>query len=159
MAIAARDVEATQATASELAEPTGATVVPLQADTGSDESVKAMVAAAAERLGGLDILVNNAAKPGGQAAPPGLADITDETFWDDVNVKVMGYLRCAREAAPHLTANGWGRIINISGLSRPESCGSTNVASSATSRSRRSPRTSPTSWARQASTSRWYTQA
>ena len=36
-------------------------------------------------------------------------------FWDDVNVKVMGYLRCAREVAPYMKAQGWGRIINISG--------------------------------------------
>ena len=34
-----------------------------------------------------------------------------------MNVKVMGYLRCAREVAPaHDQAQGWGRIINISGL-------------------------------------------
>jgi NAD(P)-dependent dehydrogenase (short-subunit alcohol dehydrogenase family) len=33
-----------------------------------------------------------------------------------VNVKVMGYLRCAREVAPHMIRQGWGRIINISGL-------------------------------------------
>ena len=32
------------------------------------------------------------------------------------DVKVMGYLRCAREAAPHMIAKGWGRIVNISGL-------------------------------------------
>jgi NAD(P)-dependent dehydrogenase (short-subunit alcohol dehydrogenase family) len=116
VAIAARDLDATRAAAGELAEQSAATVVPLQVDTGSDESVRAMVADAVATLGGLDILVNNAAKPGGQERPPALAEITDETFFDDVNVKVMGYLRCAREAAPHLTANGWGRIINISGL-------------------------------------------
>jgi len=29
---------------------------------------------------------------------------------------VMGYLRCARAVAPHMTAQGWGRIVNISGL-------------------------------------------
>ena len=34
----------------------------------------------------------------------------------DINVKVMGYLRCTREAAPYMQAAGWGRIINISGL-------------------------------------------
>jgi NAD(P)-dependent dehydrogenase (short-subunit alcohol dehydrogenase family) len=45
-----------------------------------------------------------------------LAQITDALFWDDVDVKVMGYLRCAREAVPHMIAGGWGRIINISGL-------------------------------------------
>ena len=35
---------------------------------------------------------------------------------DDVNIKVGGYLRTARAAAPHLTAAGWGRIVNIGGL-------------------------------------------
>jgi NAD(P)-dependent dehydrogenase (short-subunit alcohol dehydrogenase family) len=52
---------------------------------------------------------------------PSLAQITDELFWDDVNVKVMGYLRCAREVAPHMAAQGWGRIINISGLAARQS--------------------------------------
>ena len=33
-----------------------------------------------------------------------------------MNIKVMGYLRCAREVAPLMTAQGWGRIINISGM-------------------------------------------
>jgi NAD(P)-dependent dehydrogenase (short-subunit alcohol dehydrogenase family) len=33
-----------------------------------------------------------------------------------VNTKVMGYLRCAREVAPLMVAEGWGRIINVSGL-------------------------------------------
>ena len=28
----------------------------------------------------------------------------------------MGYLRCARAVAPHMTAQGWGRIVSISGL-------------------------------------------
>jgi NAD(P)-dependent dehydrogenase (short-subunit alcohol dehydrogenase family) len=52
----------------------------------------------------------------GQSAPPRLADVTDAVFYDDVNVKVMGYLRTAREAAPVMAAQGWGRIINVSGL-------------------------------------------
>ena len=52
----------------------------------------------------------------GQSAPPKLADVTAELFWDDMNVKVLGYLRCAQAVAPHLVEQGWGRIINISGL-------------------------------------------
>src|SRR5438034_1310813 len=99
-----------------LAAETGAKVIAITVDTGEDASVKAMVEAAVAGLGGLDILVNAAAKPGGQARPPALAEITDEAFFDDMNVKVMGYLRCAREAAPHMIARGWGRIINVSGL-------------------------------------------
>jgi NAD(P)-dependent dehydrogenase (short-subunit alcohol dehydrogenase family) len=116
VAITARDPEALAAAARTLAEETGQTVPTFQVDTGEDASVAAMVTGAAQALGGLDILVNAAAKPGGQAPPPKLADITDEVFFSDVNVKVMGYLRCAREAAPHMIAGGWGRIINISGL-------------------------------------------
>ena len=114
--VAGRDAAALAATAAELAAATGRRVVPVVVDTGDDASVDAMVASCARELGGIDILVNNAAKPLGQATPPKLADITTELLWDDVNVKVMGYLRCARAAAPHMVAAGWGRIVNVSGL-------------------------------------------
>ncbi len=116
IAIVARGADALQATASELAEFTGRKIVPITVDTGSDESVKAMVDQARGALGHLDILVNCAAQPGGQAPPPKLAEVTDDAFYGDVNVKVMGYLRCAREVAPYMIEQGWGRIINISGL-------------------------------------------
>lgn len=114
--IAGRDAAALATSASELTAETGRRVLPVVVDTGDDASVQAMVASCVAELGGVDILVNNAAKPMGQAAPPKLADITTELFWDDVNVKVMGYLRCAQAVAPHLVAQGWGRIINVSGL-------------------------------------------
>lgn len=116
VAIAARDASALQFTAEELAAETGRRILPVTVDTASDESVRAMVDKVVTEFGRLDILVNNAAKAGGQAPVPRLADLTDDIFWDDVNVKVMGYLRCAREAAPHMARQGWGRIINISGL-------------------------------------------
>ena len=109
VAIVARDQATLEATAKELG------ALPIRCDTGSDEQVKAMVATAVEQLGGIDILVNSAAEPGGQAPPPKLADIDDEVFWPDVNVKVMGYLRCIREAVPHMAGRGGGRIVNISG--------------------------------------------
>ncbi len=116
VALAARDPAALDLSARALAEETGARILAIPVDTGSDASVKAMVETTVAGLGGLNILVNAAAKPGGQAPPPKLAEITDELFWEDVNIKVMGYVRCAREAAPHMIAGGWGRIINISGL-------------------------------------------
>ena len=124
VAIVARSADALESTAVELAEETGRVMVPIVADTGSDASVKAMVERAAQALGRIDILVNCAAQPGGQAPPPKLAEITDDAFYSDVNVKVMGYLRCAREVAPHMIRQGWGRIINISGLAA-RSTGST----------------------------------
>jgi NAD(P)-dependent dehydrogenase (short-subunit alcohol dehydrogenase family) len=117
VAIAARDRTRLDETAAELRAGTGRVIVPVVVETGDDASVRAMVAQVREQLGGIDILVNNAARPGGgPGVPPKLADITDSAFYDDVNVKVMGYLRCAREVAPLMIENGWGRIINISGL-------------------------------------------
>ena len=121
VAIAARDLETLSTAASELAEETGRRIVPLAADTGDDADVASMVRRAVGELGRVDILVNNAAMPGGQAPVPKLPEITNELFWEDVNVKVMGYIRCAREVAPYMQRQGWGRIINISGMAARQS--------------------------------------
>lgn len=116
VAIVARDAVALDATAAEIAAETGSQVIAIPADTGSDPSVRLMVDRVVEQLGGIDILVNAAAQPGGQAPPPKLADIDDAVAWPDLNVKVLGYIRCIREVAPHMAARGGGRIVNISGL-------------------------------------------
>jgi NAD(P)-dependent dehydrogenase (short-subunit alcohol dehydrogenase family) len=116
LALVARGREALEETAAELRRESGRRVIAVPADTTSDASVRGMVERVVSYFGHVDILVNCAAQPGGQSAPPKLSEITDDLFWTDVNTKVMGYLRCAREVAPHMTARGWGRIINISGL-------------------------------------------
>jgi NAD(P)-dependent dehydrogenase (short-subunit alcohol dehydrogenase family) len=116
VAIVARGMEALQAAASELEGDTGGRVLAVSADTGRDESVKSMVEEAVSQLGRVDILVNCAATPGGTAPPPKLLEVTQDDVFSDVNVKVMGYLRCIQAVAPHMIRNGWGRIINISGL-------------------------------------------
>jgi NAD(P)-dependent dehydrogenase (short-subunit alcohol dehydrogenase family) len=86
------------------------------ANTGDDAAVKAAVAQVLGDFGRIDILVNCAAAVGGQGKPPTLAEITNEPFFADMNVKVMGYLRTICEVAPHMAVRGGGRIINISGL-------------------------------------------
>ncbi|MBM3949633.1 MAG: SDR family oxidoreductase [SAR202 cluster bacterium] len=116
VAIAARNQQVLDAAARELAQETGRRIVPIVADTKDDASVKAVVKQAVDAFGRIDILVNNAARPAGQGPVPSLAEITNEMFWEDMNTKVMGYLRCAREVAPYMRRQGWGRIINISGL-------------------------------------------
>lgn len=116
VAIVARDAAALDAAAAEITAETASDVVAITADTGSDVSVRAMVAGALDALGGIDILVNAAAEPGGQKPPPKLAEIDDDIAWPDLNVKVLGYLRCIREVAPHMAARGGGRIVNIAGL-------------------------------------------
>ncbi|MYA58930.1 MAG: SDR family NAD(P)-dependent oxidoreductase [Chloroflexi bacterium] len=116
VAICARNADALQATADEIADDTGRDVYAIECNTTDTESVTSMVARANFQLGGIDILVNNAARPLGQAPVPGIEGVTDEAFNEDINTKVLGYLRCARAVAPIMKERGWGRIINISGL-------------------------------------------
>lgn len=110
-----RDGDPLARAAAELAAP-GRRAVPIPADTTDDASVRAMVAAAVAELGGVDILVNAAARPAGSTPPAGLADLTDDALRAELETKVLGYLRCARAVAPHMIDQGWGRIVNISGL-------------------------------------------
>ncbi len=124
VAIAAKTEERLLTAAQELSVESGHEILPVLVDTGDDGAVQAMVARVVAHFGRLDILVNGAAVPGGGGPPPRLADVTAEAFWSDMNVKVLGYLRCAQAAAPHMQAQGWGRIINISGLAA-RSSGST----------------------------------
>ncbi|MEI9992515.1 MAG: SDR family oxidoreductase [Rhizomicrobium sp.] len=114
--IGARNEERLAATARELGAAGDARFVPIAVDTASDASVAAFIDAAARTLGGIDILVNNAAQPGGAAPAARLDQFTADDLLGDVNVKVAGYLRTARAAAPLMLAAGWGRIINIGGL-------------------------------------------
>lgn len=114
--IAARNADRLGQAAAQLSEETGRRVIPITADTGDERSVNQLVAQAIEQLGRVDILVNNAAVPGGISPATQLDQIVDQQVLEDINIKVVGYLRTARALAPHLIQNGWGRIINIGGL-------------------------------------------
>ena len=115
--ITGRYADTLSAAAEEIAGDTGGSVTPIVADMTSAEQVNAMVDQAAATLGGrIDILVNNAAAPGGLARGR-LGDIRDEDVLLDLDTKVMGYLRCARAVAPYMQQQGWGRIVNVGGLS------------------------------------------
>lgn len=94
----------------------GGTVVAIPADTTDDASVDGLVAGAVDRLGGLDIVVNCAAKASGQATPTKVVDLGSAELLEAVDTKVMGYARLIRAAAPHLIAAGGGRIVNVDGL-------------------------------------------
>lgn len=89
----------------------------IEMDTTDDHSIRAAFGETADRLGGgLDILVNGAANPGGPASSSSLSELADDDLRREMETKVLGYLRTARAAAPYMLASGWGRIINISGL-------------------------------------------
>jgi len=115
-AICARTREPLEATAAEISSATGTQVLPLVADVRDTTSVEAFVAAAAERLGGLEIVVNAAARVGGSGIPEDLEGVTEQTILTDFDEKLLGALRTTRAALPSLRRAGWGRIVNIGGL-------------------------------------------
>ena len=113
VAIGARSEGPLAETAAELARESGRKVVPVRVDTLDLESVKGFIGASADALGGINILVNCAARVGGARG-----DVETVSFDDvlhDFNEKVVGALRCSQEAVPYMKSSGWGRIINISG--------------------------------------------
>ena len=115
VAIVARGSAALEVTAAELAEETGGEVHSIVADTTDGASVRRMVQLAVQKLGGVHILVNSAAEVGSRVAFR-LPDVTESVFHSELDVKVLGALRCIQEVAPHMVRSGWGRIITISGM-------------------------------------------
>jgi 2-hydroxycyclohexanecarboxyl-CoA dehydrogenase len=84
--------------------------VAVHLDVTDTESVSAAVAEAEQRLGPLEILVNNA---GWDEFRPFLN--TEEPLWQRiVEINYMGCLRCCRQVAPGMVDRRYGRIVNIS---------------------------------------------
>jgi len=116
VAVCARHRPSLEETAEALAKETGRRIIPIVADTTNGESVTRLVDATLAALGRIDVLVNNAATPGGLVRGS-LAEADESALLEDIDTKVIGYLRCAKAVAPHMERRGWGRIINIGGLS------------------------------------------
>jgi NAD(P)-dependent dehydrogenase (short-subunit alcohol dehydrogenase family) len=114
--ICGRSRESLDQAAGALRTDTGRRVLPIVADTTSWKSVTELVERTVAELGRVDVLVNNAATPGGLVSGP-LAEADEDALLEDINTKVLGYLRCAKAVAPHMQQRGWGRIVNIGGLS------------------------------------------
>ena len=114
--IASRTQARLEETAKEIGDETGKQVIPLAFDVTQREQVDRLMAEAAERLGGLHILVNCASYRGGSPTATGpIETVDDDDLIRDFDAKYVGALRCARAALPFLKEQGWGRIINISG--------------------------------------------
>lgn len=112
VAICARGLETLEKTASEIQTIAGSKILPIRADMTSLDDIKRLVSTTVQELGGVDILVNNAVN----SVPGTFLELPDEAWLNHINVKIMGYVRCAREAIPHMIRRGGGRIINIGGM-------------------------------------------
>jgi NAD(P)-dependent dehydrogenase (short-subunit alcohol dehydrogenase family) len=114
IAIAARNGTELKEAAGEISAETGRRVVAVVADTADDASVADMVSQATAELGHLDILVNAAARSAGASGPA--TTISAGKLLDEIDVKALGYLRCAQAVAPQMIERRWGRIVNVGGL-------------------------------------------
>lgn len=109
VAICARDRGALEATRDEIAEGTGAEVVAVPADVGTEEGAVGFVREGAEALGGCHILVPNAGGP-----PTGTFDeLGDDAFGRGFELTFLSTVRMTREALPHMREAGYGRIVII----------------------------------------------
>lgn len=113
--VVARGEQALEATAAEISDVTGQTVVPVVADTSSDDSVNLLVDRVLSEFSRVDILVNCAARPNERGSALRWREVTAEALLGELNTKLMGYIRCIRGFAPGMTKRRWGRIINMSG--------------------------------------------
>ena len=87
-------------------------VVPIEADVSSEDSVSLMVQRTIERLGRIDILVNNAAVSASLALTP-FEKLTVAEWRHVLEVNTIGVFLCCRAVAPHMRASKSGRIVNI----------------------------------------------
>jgi NAD(P)-dependent dehydrogenase (short-subunit alcohol dehydrogenase family) len=88
----------------------GRRAVAIQADLSRPEACVALVAAAATSLGRLDILINMASVYVKKA----FADLTAADWDANITVDLRAAFLCAHAAAPHMKAQGGGRIVNFS---------------------------------------------
>ncbi len=110
--ICSRSAENLAAAAEEIRSETGKEVEYAVCDMASHDDIKRTVAAAAEKLGGLDIVVNNAGGP-----PTGTFQDLDERYWRHaIDQNLLSTVRTIREALPHLKRSGSGRIINVTSV-------------------------------------------
>jgi NAD(P)-dependent dehydrogenase (short-subunit alcohol dehydrogenase family) len=84
-------------------------------DVTDEGEVRAMIGAAVERFGRLDILVNTAGVIGPIETPA--QDVSAEDFRGVLDVNVVGTFLPCKFAIPHLIEGGGGRIVNIAGTS------------------------------------------
>jgi NAD(P)-dependent dehydrogenase (short-subunit alcohol dehydrogenase family) len=114
--ICARNAEALDAAAEHITRQGGARVAAIAADTSQAGDIERLIEGTVGALGGIDILVNNAAAVGGRGSADTLLEGDEAILHADFDTKVLGYVRTARLAASHMVEQGWGRIIQISGL-------------------------------------------
>ena len=87
--------------------------IPLVVDVGTAEGASRFVAAAAEALGGIDILV-----PNGGGPPAGnFASTPVDAYPAALDANLLAVVAMCKAAVPAMQEQGWGRVVAITSLS------------------------------------------
>lgn len=111
VAIAARDQKVLDDAADKIASLAQGAPLALACDGTDSVSVAGIMQIVAERLGGIDILVNTI----GNAAGGNFLELTDAEWEDSLANKLHGQIRCCRAVIPFMRARGGGAIVNVIG--------------------------------------------
>ncbi|MDO3411937.1 SDR family oxidoreductase [Saccharibacillus sp. CPCC 101409] len=111
--IASRSKEQLSEAKRMIGEQTGTAVTAAVMDVRSEEEVRRAIAEAAQRFGGLDVLVCNAGGPPGG----GFGDMSDEDWQSAFELNLLSTIRMIREALPYMRRAGEGRIVNVTSVS------------------------------------------
>ena len=114
LALAARRREPLWQAAEAVRSQGAATSLPVVCDTTDQAQVDALAQAVLDTCGRIDVLVNCAANPSGVVG--GIEQVDPEAVLRDLDTKVVGYLRCIKAVAPVMKRQGFGRVVNIGGL-------------------------------------------
>lgn len=109
--ICGRNAETLERTRTELAQQTGGEIHAVVADMTKPADIARLIDTASQKLGGVDILINNA----GQMYSGRFAVMTDEGLKEQLETKLFGFLRAIRLVYPQMKARHWGRIVNLIG--------------------------------------------
>lgn len=90
----------------------GADVLTVSADVEQSADISRFVETSAAHFGRIDILLNNAVS----SSQSSFTALSDEEWKHHIDVKLMGYVHCAREVLPHMQKLRRGRIVNIAGM-------------------------------------------
>jgi len=107
--VSSRHGDEAAAAAEEIAADHGQQAISIEADVTSPEQVEAMVQAALDAFGKVDILINNA---GINIRGP-IDELSLDDFRSVLNVNVDGVWLCTKTVLPHMKEAGYGRIINL----------------------------------------------
>ncbi len=116
VAVNSRSADRIKAAAERIRNESGTQAIGLAGDVSDAQTAQALIDAAVESLGGLDILIINAGGP-----PAGAFEALDDSAWQSaVETSFLGHVRLARAALPHLRKSSAASVLSVTSFTVKE---------------------------------------